>query len=160
MSGALPVVTFDPDEDGWSAIVAELGGSAEAVYLPRLDESSRRKALANATTLLARNTAAEPRGDEPALLRRARLVQFLTAGVDFMPPRDPPAGVPAAAKGACAEPVAEHAQAARATRRLGMRIHAIRRSPAAGGSADWTATPPTAWTSCSPPPTFSSSTRR
>jgi phosphoglycerate dehydrogenase-like enzyme len=112
MGEPLLVVTFDPGEAGRAAVAAELGGSAGAVYLPDLDEPSRRGALADATVLLARNTGTELRPGEPALIRRARLVQFVTAGVDFVPLGDLPAEVPVACNGgAYAEPMAEHALA-------------------------------------------------
>ncbi len=105
------VVTFDPGEAGRAAAAAELGG-CEVVYLPDLGEPSRRGALADATVLLARNTGTELRPGEPALIRRARLVRFVTAGVDFVPLGDLPAEVPVACNGgACAEPMAEHALA-------------------------------------------------
>jgi phosphoglycerate dehydrogenase-like enzyme len=112
MGEPLLVVSFDPGEAGRRAVAAELGGSAGAVYLPDLDEPSRRGALADATVLLARNTGTELRPGEPAPIRRARLVRFVAAGVDFVPPGDLPAEVPVACNGgACAEPMAEHALA-------------------------------------------------
>ncbi|HYI83352.1 MAG TPA: 2-hydroxyacid dehydrogenase [Acetobacteraceae bacterium] len=185
----LLVVTFDLDEKARATVAAALDGKAEAVHLAGLDDAGRRGALANATVLLARNTGTELRPGEPELIRRARLVQFLSAGVDFVPLRDLPAGVPVAGNGgAYAEPMAEHALAmmltaakrllpehtaltrgefnqftpnrmlaggvcgilgfggigvatARLVRCLGMRVHAIRRSPMADEAADWTGTP-------------------
>ena len=189
MGMPLLVVLFDLDEAGRSAVSAELGGGSDAVYLPRLDETSRREALRNATAVLARNTGKELRGDEPALIGGARLVQFMSAGLDFIPLRDLPAAVPVAGNGgAYAEPMAEHAAAmalaaakrllpehaalargefnqfkrnrmlaggtcgilgfggigiatARLMRCLGMRVHAIRRSPPADAPVDWMGTP-------------------
>ena len=185
----LLTVSFNLDVKGRAAVAAELGGYAEAVYLTGLDDRSRRGALANATVLLARNTGTELRPGEPGLLRDARLVQFMSAGVDFVPLRDLPAEVPVAGNGgAYAEPMAEHALAmtlaaakrllpehaaltrgefnqfkpnrmlaggvcgilgfggigiatARLMRCLGMRVHAIRRSPPADAPADWVGTP-------------------
>src|SRR5215218_9438234 len=185
----LLVVTFDPDAKGRAAVAAELDGKAAAVYLAGLDDAGRRDALTNATVLLARNTGTELRPGEPELIRRARLVQFLSAGVDFVPLRELPAGVPVAGNGgAYAEPMAEHALAmmlaaakrllpehaaltrgefnqftrnrmlaggvcgilgfggigvatARRMRCLGMRVHAIKRSPPADDPADWIGTP-------------------
>jgi phosphoglycerate dehydrogenase-like enzyme len=185
----LLAVTFDLDEKARAAVAAELDGKAEAVYLVGLDDAGRREALANATVLLARNTGTELRPGEPELIRRARLVQFLSAGVDFIPLRELPAGVPVAGNGgAYAEPMAEHALAmmlaaakrllpehaaltrgefnqftrnrmlagsicgilgfggigiatARLVRCLGMRVHAIRRSPPPDAPADWIGTP-------------------
>ncbi len=185
----LLAVTFDLDAKGRAAAAAELGGEAKAVYLHGLDGASRRRALADATVLLARNTGTELRPGEPGLLHRARLVQFMSAGVDFVPLRDLPAEVPVAGNGgAYAEPIAEHALAmaltaakrllpehaaltggefnqfkpnrtlaggvcgilgfggigvatARLMRCLGMRVHAIKRSPPADAPADWLGTP-------------------
>lgn len=106
------VVSFDLDEKRRRAVAAELDGSAETVCLPQLGDAARRDALRRATALLARNTATELRAGEAALLGNARLVQFLSAGVDFIPLRDLPAGVPVAGNGgAYAEPMAEHAVA-------------------------------------------------
>jgi len=112
MDMPLLVVTFDPDEKARAAVAAELDGRAEALSLHGLDDAGRREALANATVLLARNTGTELRPGEPELIRRARLVQFMSAGVDLIPLRELPAGVPVAGNGgAYAEPMAEHALA-------------------------------------------------
>jgi phosphoglycerate dehydrogenase-like enzyme len=112
MGARLLVVTFEPGEEGRAAVATELGGDAEVVYLPALDEPVRREALKTATVLLARNTGTELRPGEAALVGGARLVQFVTAGVDFIPLQDLPAGVLTAANGgAYAEPMAEHALA-------------------------------------------------
>jgi glycerate dehydrogenase len=112
MDERLLVVTFEPGEGGRATVAAELGGAAEVVYLPDLADHARCRALAAATVLLARNTGTELRAGEHGLLRVARLVQFLTAGVDFIPLRGLPAGAPVAANaGAYAEPMAEHAAA-------------------------------------------------
>jgi phosphoglycerate dehydrogenase-like enzyme len=112
MDERLLVVTFEPGEGGRSAIAAELDEAARVAYLPDLEGDARREALAAATVLLARNTGTELRADEPALLGTARLVQFVSAGVDFIPLRDLPVGLPVAANaGAYAEPMAEHAVA-------------------------------------------------
>ena len=112
MSASLLAVTFDPGQEGRAVLAAELAGSTEVVYLPELDDTARHEALRRATVLLARHTGTELRPGEPALIRNARLVQFLTAGVDFIPLRDLPASVPIACNGGgYAEPMAEHAVA-------------------------------------------------
>ena len=112
MGAPLLVVTFEPGEAGRAAIAAELDGGGEVRYLPALDGPARREALAAATALFARNTGTELRPGEAALVAGARLVQFLTAGVDFIPLHELPPGVPVAANaGAYAEPMAEHALA-------------------------------------------------
>jgi hypothetical protein len=64
------------------AIVSDaLADMAKAVYLVDLDEAGRQSALRNATVLLAVNTAKDLRSGEADLLRGARLIQFITAGV-------------------------------------------------------------------------------
>ena len=89
-----------------------LGETADAAYLKELDPSARAAALRAATVLLAWNTAKDLQPNEAALLAGARLVQFMTAGVDFIPLSDLPPDVPVASNGgAYAEPMAEHALA-------------------------------------------------
>ncbi len=61
--------------------------------------------------MLARTTR-ELRQGEIALLKDIRLLQFINAGIDFVPLAELPAGVPVATNGgAYAEPMAEHAMA-------------------------------------------------
>jgi phosphoglycerate dehydrogenase-like enzyme len=112
MNTPLMVVGFDMDAAGRAIVAAELDGIATTAFLHDLDDAARRQALARATVLLARNTGVELRGDEPALLRHARLVQFMSAGIDFVPLHALPPEVPVAGNGgAYAEPMAEHAMA-------------------------------------------------
>lgn len=87
-----------------------LGDAGEAVYLTDLEPSARRAALKSADALLARNTAKELAPDELPLIAGARLLQFYSAGVDFIPLSQLPPGLPIACNGgAFAEPMAEHA---------------------------------------------------
>ena len=89
-----------------------VGDVADIRYLTDLDQSGRSEILSRADVLLARNTAKELRADELALVRNARLIQFLSAGLDYLPLNDLPAGVPIGKNaGAYAEPMAEHALA-------------------------------------------------
>ena len=82
-----------------------------SIYLPDLDDAGRADALRNADAVLARTTR-ELRQGEIALLKDVRLVQFINAGIDFVPLAEMPAGVPVATNGgAYAEPMAEHALA-------------------------------------------------
>jgi phosphoglycerate dehydrogenase-like enzyme len=72
--------------------------------------------------LLAWNTAKDLRSGEAHLPRAARLIQFITAGVDFIPLGELPEAVPVASNGgAYAEPMAEHA--------LAMALAAAKRLP-------------------------------
>ncbi len=106
------VVTF-PVRGPERAVIADaLGGAADPVYLAGLDDAARAAALRAATALLARNTGKELQAHEPPLITNARLVQFVTAGVDFIPLSALPLAVPVAANGgAYAEAMAEHALA-------------------------------------------------
>jgi glycerate dehydrogenase len=106
------VVTY-PMNPGDRAVLADaLGGAAEPIYLADLDDAGRAAVLRDATVLLARNTAKELRGEEPGLIGNARLIQFVNAGIDFVPTKSLPPALPVASNGgAYAEPMAEHALA-------------------------------------------------
>ncbi|MCO6418835.1 hypothetical protein JYK14_22120 [Siccirubricoccus sp. KC 17139] len=108
----LLVSGFALEDHAHSALLAALPPGTEILALPDLDPAARAAALARASAYLGRNTAKELRPGEPALLAGAKLIQFLTAGVDFVPLRALPAQVPIACNGgAYAEPMAEHALA-------------------------------------------------
>jgi glycerate dehydrogenase len=106
------------------ALAETISATARIVFLNELQEpAARRAALSSATVLLAHNTAEELHGDEVELIRDARLVQFLAAGVDFIPLDQLPPQVPLANNaGAQAESMAEHglAMALAAAKRLPM----------------------------------------
>ena len=71
---------------------------------------ARAEALRNTGVLLTFNTAKELRSGEAALLKGARLIQFMIGGVDFIPLGELPKGVPVATNGGgYAESMAEHA---------------------------------------------------
>ena len=115
-------VTFKP-RDAERAIVAEaVGNIAEIRYLADFDDPGRRDVLSRADVMLARNPGNELRPDEFSLVHNARLIQFLSAGVDHLPLNALPANVPIAKNaGAYAEPMAEHA--------LAMALAAAKRLP-------------------------------
>ena len=95
-----------------AALAETISDRATLVFLDELDATSRRGALSSATVLLAHNTAKELRRDEFELIGGARLVQFLAAGIDFIPLDQLPAQVPVASNaGAHAQSMAEHALA-------------------------------------------------
>ena len=105
------VVVYDIEPGGRRIIEQALGGAAQAVYLTDLDDDARADALRRAGAVLARTTR-ELRAGEIVLLKDARLVQFINAGIDFVPLAEMPAGVLVATNGgAYAEPMAEHALA-------------------------------------------------
>jgi glycerate dehydrogenase len=115
-------VTFKP-RDAERAIVAEaVGNIAKIRYLADFDDPGRRDVLSRADVMLARNPGNELRPDEFSLVHNARLIQFLSAGVDHLPVNALPANVPMAKNaGAYAEPMAEHA--------LAMALAAAKRLP-------------------------------
>ena len=86
------VVVYDMEPGGRRIIEEALGGAAQAVYLTDLDDAARADALRRAGAVLARTTR-ELRAGEIVLLKDARLVQFINAGIDFVPLAEMPAGV-------------------------------------------------------------------
>ena len=115
------VVAYEVGENRRPVIADELGGVANIVYLTDLEEGARTEVLRGAGAVLARNTASDLQPDELPLIANARLLQFYSAGVDFIPLRDLPPDLPVAGNGgAFAEPMAEHAvaMALAATKRL------------------------------------------
>ena len=106
------VVTFDADRDARAVFAECLGDIADIAYLAELPEGERAGALRSAGIIIGRNTGKELHEGEDTLIGNARLVQFVTAGVDYIPLRQFPADLPIAANGgAYAEPMAEHAVA-------------------------------------------------
>jgi phosphoglycerate dehydrogenase-like enzyme len=105
------VVLYELEANGRQIVSDALDGAAEAIYLPDLDDAGRADALREADAVLARTTR-ELRQGEIALLKDIRLLQFINAGIDFVPLAELPADVPVATNGgAYAEPMAEHALA-------------------------------------------------
>lgn len=123
-------VTFklrDPER----AVVAEaLGPSAKPVFLTDLDTAARARTLGEASAVLARDTGKELHPGEAALIRSARLLQFMSAGIDFVPLHEIPDNVPVAGNGgAYAGPMAEHglAMTLAAAKRLVIQHEALAR---------------------------------
>jgi phosphoglycerate dehydrogenase-like enzyme len=105
------VVVYELDKRSRDVVADALDGAAEPVYLADLDDTARADALREADAVLARTTR-ELRQGEIALLKDVRLLQFINAGIDFVPLAELPPGVPVATNGgAYAEPMAEHALA-------------------------------------------------
>jgi phosphoglycerate dehydrogenase-like enzyme len=103
------VVTFALRPPERAVVADAIGGLAQPVFLADLDDAGRIQALRDATAILARDTSKDLRPGEAQHIQSARLIQFMTAGIDFVPLNSLPAGVPAAANGgAYAEPMAEH----------------------------------------------------
>ncbi len=103
-------VTFDFRERERAVVADALSGVAEPVFIADLDPAGRAAALKGAAAVLARNTNQELQPSEAAMLTSARLIQFMTAGIDFVKLSLLPDSVPVAANGgAYAGPMAEHA---------------------------------------------------
>jgi phosphoglycerate dehydrogenase-like enzyme len=106
------VVAFELSEKRKAIVADALAGASAVVYLTELDEAARTEALRNTGALLTFNTSKELRSGEAELLDGARLIQFMIAGVDFIPLGELPEGVPVATNGGgYAESMAEHALA-------------------------------------------------
>jgi phosphoglycerate dehydrogenase-like enzyme len=116
------VVAFEPGARGRALIAELLDGAAAPIWLTDLDIRGRVDALAACTAILSFDTGKELRPGEPALLQNARLIQFMTAGVDHIPLSQLPPEVPIASNGgAYADAMAEHA--------LAMTLAAAKRLP-------------------------------
>lgn len=110
MSKPTLVVTFDASLDARSVIEQTVGRDGEVVYLSDQTDEDRVSALTSSSVLLSRNTAHELRDEEVQLLDNVRLIQYVSAGIDFIPlGQFPPTVEIAANGGGYAEPMAEHA---------------------------------------------------
>ena len=106
------VVAFELSEKRKAIVADALAGASAVVYLAELDEAARAEALRNTGALLTFKTSKELRPGEAELLDGARLIQFMIAGVDFIPLGELPGGLPVATNGGgYAELMAEHALA-------------------------------------------------
>lgn len=106
------LVTCQAGNSARAAVAEVIGDAAEVRYLQDASEPERADLLARATVLLSRNTAKELLTGEHGLIANARLLQFYSAGVDFIPLQRLPADLPIAGNGgAFAIPMAEHALA-------------------------------------------------
>ncbi len=106
------MVTFDVGRMGREVVSDVIGDTADIIFLDEINDADRADALRRADVLFVRNTATDFNADEKAFIGGVRLLQFYTAGVDFIPLQDLPAELPIASNGgAFAEPMAEHALA-------------------------------------------------
>jgi phosphoglycerate dehydrogenase-like enzyme len=102
-------VTFNVRAAERAVIADAMGDAAQPVYLTDLDDAGRTLALQNAAALLARDTGRDLRPNEAGQIQSARLLQFMTAGIDFVDLSVIPAAIPIASNGgAYAEAMAEH----------------------------------------------------
>lgn len=106
------VVSFKLDPAAHAVLAEAIAVAAHITALPGLDATARRAALERADIVLARHPRRELTPQDIAAMGAVRLIQLMTAGIDFVAPDDLPAGVPVASNaGAYSEPMAEHALA-------------------------------------------------
>jgi phosphoglycerate dehydrogenase-like enzyme len=102
-------VTFNLRPPERNIVTDALGATARPIFLSDVDDADRAAALREATAILARDTSKDLRPGEAQHIHSARLIQFVTAGIDFVPLNALPAGIPVASNGgAYSEPMAEH----------------------------------------------------
>lgn len=109
-----PVVlaTLALDEHRQALVREALAGAAELVCLADVAPHQRMEMLARADALLCRHTGRELQPGEAAAVRQARVIQFINAGLDFVPLHEFPPEIPIASnRGAWAAPIAEHTMA-------------------------------------------------
>ena len=82
------VVVFEVDSVGRRVIRETISGVADILYLTDVPAAERADVLRRADVISAQNTAKDLTKDELSLMRRVRLLQFYTAGVDFIPLQD------------------------------------------------------------------------
>ena len=112
LSRSSVVVAFELSQKRKAIVADALAGASVVVYLTEVDEVARAEALRKTGALLTFNPSKELRPGEARLLDGARLIQFMIGGVDFIPLRELPEGVPVATNGGgYAESMAEHALA-------------------------------------------------
>lgn len=114
-------VSFELKAEERARLESVIGSGVRVSYLTDLDAGARVDALAGASVLFSRNTDKELGDADLAALSSLSLIQFMSAGIDFIDLERLPDPVPIAVNGGgYAEPMAEHALAMvlAATKRL------------------------------------------
>ena len=121
MNAPTLAIPFEADAKRRALIEATLGAAGRVVYLADLGEADQRHALQSATAVFAQRMNQLPDDVGDLLAENCRLLQFHSAGVDYLPLKHLPDALPIAGNGgAFAEPMAEHgvAMALAAAKRL------------------------------------------
>jgi phosphoglycerate dehydrogenase-like enzyme len=108
---SLPVVVVSklPQAEALAAIREELAGIADVAFLPDLDPERQAVVLREARAAMTYHPWRDLGPECLAQLTSCELLQCMTAGIDYLPLRDLPKGLPVAYNaGAFAEPMAEH----------------------------------------------------
>jgi phosphoglycerate dehydrogenase-like enzyme len=114
-------IAFPADAARRGLIETALGDAGRVAYLEDLSEADQRQALQSATAVFAQRMNQLPDDVGDLLAENCRLLQFHSAGVDYLPLKHLPDALPIAGNGgAFAEPMAEHgvAMALAAAKRL------------------------------------------
>lgn len=128
MSKPTLAVAHDVSADRRRLIEESLGEAGEAVYLADLDDAAKLAAFKAASAVFASHTRQLPNLGRD-ISPDCRLLQFHSAGVDFLPLKHLPDALPIAGNGgAFAEPMAEHglAMALAAGKRLAVEHEKMR----------------------------------
>jgi len=124
------VVTCALDDEDYEIITGALEGAGETIVLADQSREARAKSLTDAAVLLARNISKELTDDEFELLDNVSLLQFVSAGIDFIRLGGLPSSLRIAFNGGgYAEPMAEHglAMTLAAAKRLIIEHHNLKR---------------------------------
>ena len=122
------VVTIEANEERRQIIAEVVRDEADVVFLQDIDAADKRDALKAATAIFSSRLSELPEGGEE-ITKNCRLLQFYSAGVDFLPLKRLPDDLPIAGNGgAFAEPMAEHglAMALAAGKRLSVEADKMR----------------------------------
>ncbi|MEX2453252.1 MAG: 2-hydroxyacid dehydrogenase [Rhodospirillaceae bacterium] len=121
MTLPIVLVCHRPGDEARAALLDELSAVADVRFLAELAPSERDGVLRRARAAMTYHPLRDLGDDGLAALDSCELIQCMTAGIDYLPLRDLPAGIPVAYNaGAYAEPMAEHvlAMAMAAAKRL------------------------------------------
>lgn len=109
MTKPILAVGLEADADRRAIIAEGLGDAGDAVYLMDMEEAERKSVLTTASAVFVGHTKQLPDGGASLSSQNCRLLQFYSAGVDFLPLKQFPDDLPIAGNGgAFAEPMAEH----------------------------------------------------
>ena len=109
MTAPLVLVTNARAEDSGQAIVDAIGDAGEVVFFSEVAPADRDDVLRRAAAVMTYHPLRDLGTDGIGMLENCRLIQCLTAGIDYLPLQSLPADIPVAYNaGAYAEPMAEH----------------------------------------------------
>ena len=109
MSKPILAVGLEADADRRAIIKDALGNAGDAVYLMDMEDAERRAMMTTADAVFIGHTRQLPEDGIGLSGETCKLLQFYSAGVDFLPLKQFPEDLPIAGNGgAFAEPMAEH----------------------------------------------------